>query len=118
MGLVAAVGGFLRGESHFEIQFLMEVEPLKETTICLSTGSIPTKPRVSSTVPLLIGSDTAMAALSGRETYMNEATTVALCESNMEHWFNLQVTGSPAAFSLLQPAAADHWAYSLKLFSC
>jgi hypothetical protein len=49
---------------------------------------------------------------------MNEAATVALCESNMEHWPGVQVTGSPADFSLLQEDATDHWEYSLKLFSC
>lgn len=49
---------------------------------------------------------------------MNDSTTVALCESNKAHWFRLQVTGCPAAFSLLQPAAADHWAYNRKLLSC
>jgi hypothetical protein len=30
----------------------------------------------------------------------------------------LQVTVSPAAFSLLHMAAADHWAYSSKEFNC
>jgi hypothetical protein len=49
---------------------------------------------------------------------MNEAVTLALCEANMEHWFSSQVTADPGAFSLLHRAAADHWAYSLKLFSC
>jgi hypothetical protein len=49
---------------------------------------------------------------------MNEAATVALCDSNIEHWPGVQVTGSPADFSLLQEDAPDHWEYSLKLFSC
>jgi hypothetical protein len=49
---------------------------------------------------------------------MNEAATVALCESNNEHWPKLQVTSSPAAFSLLQAAAADHWAYNSNVASC
>ncbi len=33
---------------------------------------------------------------------MNEAATVALCEVGVEHPSWLQVTGWPAAFSLLQ----------------
>jgi hypothetical protein len=49
---------------------------------------------------------------------MNEETTVALWDANMEHWSRLQVTVSLGNFSLLQKLAADHWAYSLKLFSC
>lgn len=46
---------------------------------------------------------------------MKEATTVALCDSNSEHLLPVQVTGSPGAFSLLQPAAVDHWANSWNL---
>lgn len=38
--------------SYSAIQFRTDVEPLKETTICLSTGSTPTMPLVSATRPL------------------------------------------------------------------
>ena len=41
------------GGAYLAIQFLIEVEPLKEMTISLSTGSTATKPRMSNTVPLV-----------------------------------------------------------------
>lgn len=41
---------------------------------------------------------------------------MALCDSNSEHLLPVQVTGSPGAFSLLQPAAVDHWANSWNLW--
>lgn len=39
--------------TYFAIQFRTEVEPLKETTISLSTGSMATMPLVSATAPLI-----------------------------------------------------------------
>jgi len=54
-----------------------------------------------------------------QSTHLKEATTVALWDANREHSSTMaQVTGSPADLSLLHEAAADHWAYSLKLLSC
>ena len=40
--------------SYSAIQLRTEVEPLKETTICLSTGSTPMNPLVSNIVPLMV----------------------------------------------------------------
>jgi hypothetical protein len=41
------------GRTYSAIQFWTEVVPLKETTICWLTGSTPTKPLVSNSVPLV-----------------------------------------------------------------
>jgi hypothetical protein len=46
--------------SYSAIQLRTEFDPRKETTICLSTGSTPTKPLVSNKVPLLVTGQTTV----------------------------------------------------------
>lgn len=73
------------GRAYSAIQFRTEVEPRKETTIFLSTGSTPTKPRMSVTSPLFVLVRQCHRGLNAKDTYVKEATTEALCEANMEH---------------------------------